>query len=416
MTTDNSAVRFDDVTNSGFAAPPLLQVPTVVVHCCTSLVSRRSMFKGVCAVAAENGWRAIQCEHPLDGNVEILGVPPSAVIFGPESGTSLPSSLQGVPAVAVFQDLSSLGIPSFEEDSVAVGRMAGEHLASNGLRQFAFFSRHSSRWSDERRAGFELYLSHANLSLEPGGLFDPADSTGTATTRDRILRWLNALPRPCGIFAACDEWARDLAIYCEMLGLRVPEDIAILGANLDPLVTEAAVPQLSSVAIPWEQIGQNAAMAILSQLRRERVAPQPVRTRPLEVVVRRSTDVIAIADEHVAAAVRWIRANARSGISVDDVIRAVPIHRRRLERKFRALLGRSIFEEIRRARVESVKDLLRDRSLTLGDVALKAGFANPTLMGIALRCETGLTPGKYRKCISTDSLIPGLPARFPRAC
>ena len=68
---------------------------------------------------------------------------------------------------------------------------------------------------------------------------------------------------------------------------------------------------------------------------------------PLDVVARRSTDVIAVEDPHVGAVLKFICENARWPIAVDDVVARGKLPRRSLEIRFRELLGRSIGEEIR---------------------------------------------------------------------
>jgi len=118
---------------------------------------------------------------------------------------------------------------------------------------------------------------------------------------------------------------------------------------------------------------------------------------PLDVVVRRSSDTLAIADPLVLAAVRWIHDNFASRISVPAVASAVRSTRQRLERRFRQTVGRTVLEEIRRARIEAARRLLSTTQLPLVDVARHSGFTNAALLSVAFGREVGVSPAAYRK-------------------
>jgi LacI family transcriptional regulator len=117
----------------------------------------------------------------------------------------------------------------------------------------------------------------------------------------------------------------------------------------------------------------------------------------LDVVVRRSSDGLAIEDPLVAAAVRWIRANYASRLSVTTIASAVRSSRQRLERRFRKELGRTIVDEVRRARVEAARRLLWATQLALAEVACQCGFTNAAVFSVAFRREMGVPPGAYRR-------------------
>jgi LacI family transcriptional regulator len=106
---------------------------------------------------------------------------------------------------------------------------------------------------------------------------------------------------------------------------------------------------------------------------------------------------LAIEDELVASAVRWIHANADRRLTVPMVARAVGGGRQRLERRFRAVLDRTVQEEVRRAHVEAAKELLATTRAPLNDVAKKSGFTNAALLNAAFQREVGMPPGVYRR-------------------
>jgi LacI family transcriptional regulator len=98
--------------------------------------------------------------------------------------------------------------------------------------------------------------------------------------------------------------------------------------------------------------------------------------------------VLALDDAEVAAAVRFIRDHAHEPIQVRDVLDAVPVSRRTLERRVRAALGRGVWEEIRRAHMERGKSLLAETDMPMSEVARHAGFSDQRQLSVVFRQET----------------------------
>ena len=208
--------------------------------------------------------------------------------------------------------------------------------------------------------------------------------------------WLEELPKPVAILAANDVPA-ELADACRRFGLRVPDDVALLGVDNDDLECGLTSPPLSSVATPSRRIGYEAAK-LLDELMAGRPAPrQGVFLPPTGVVTRVSTDALAIRDAAVVAALNFIRSRADDDLRIDQVAAHAASGRRMLEYKFRQLVGHTILEEIRRVRVQRVKQLLSDTDLPMPAVARRSGFSTPQRMSVVFRQATGLTPSAYRQ-------------------
>ena len=124
---------------------------------------------------------------------------------------------------------------------------------------------------------------------------------------------------------------------------------------------------------------------------------QPQLLSPVEIVVRQSTDVMAVDDLLVSRAFRFIAENSHRPIQVDDVANAVAITRRSLERRFRAVLGRTIADEITRLRMDRVKRLLVETEESIKTLAVQSGFGNPIQMCKVFRRIEGITPSEFRK-------------------
>jgi LacI family transcriptional regulator len=132
-------------------------------------------------------------------------------------------------------------------------------------------------------------------------------------------------------------------------------------------------------------------------MRGELPPTEPVFIPVTRVIACQSTDTVAVADDLLAAAVRFIKGHCHDRIRVGDILAAVPISRRALEKGFRNCLGRSPAEEIRRVRVERAVQMLCDTSWAMPRIASAAGFERPELLTRAFRRELGTTPSEFRK-------------------
>jgi LacI family transcriptional regulator len=220
----------------------------------------------------------------------------------------------------------------------------------------------------------------------------------------RFQDWVRSLPKPAAVFTCNDLWGLQLAETCRQLGYGVPEDVAILGVQDDDLLCELARPPLSSIAIPAERIGFEAAAMLDRLLARPRLRPPPLLFPPLGVVNRQSTDILAVSDPQVATAVRFIQERAHQPLLVEDVLQAVSISRRALERRFRQALHRTLGEEIRRAHLERARELLARTSLAMSAVAQRSGFTDGKHLATVFRQETGVTPTAYRAQLQSGSM------------
>lgn len=303
------------------------------------------------------------------------------------------------PWISVCGVVPDEAIPRVGPDDFLMGRIAAEHLLGCGLRRFAFIGHVSHAGADRREAGFRQTIGQAGFDVdcyrERGPRLFRSTAQGWSPNRS-FRRWVQSLPERVGVGAFYDFFGLQLSEVCREAGRRVPEDVAIVGMGNDDFLCDFSRPSLSSVAVANEAIGYQAA-ALLDRLMKGHPPPsQPILVPPRGVVARQSSDVLAIDDVVVAAALRWIRASSHRGIRVGDLLREVPVSRRLLERKFRTVLGRSISEEIRRVHIERARNLLADTDLAMSALAPSAGFSNASHLSIVFRQETGMTPTAYR--------------------
>jgi LacI family transcriptional regulator len=302
-----------------------------------------------------------------------------------------------LPVVDVSAERFSSEFSRVSIDNGAVARLAAEHLATKGFLDFAYCGDRRFLWSRQRGVEFRRCLAEKGRRCvdfgEPAGTAKP----GSDAEIRAIARWLKGLPKPVGVFACYDGRALQVLEACQLLGLHVPDQVAVLGVDNDELVCDLANPPLSSVQPNARRSGYEAAALLARLMGGEKKAVAPThQVQPVRVVERQSTDVVAVADVKVAAALKFIRLHACEGMDVGDVLRAVPMSRTRLEQKFKALLGHSPHRQLVQQRIARAKHLLAESKIAISEVAEQAGFDNASYLSVAFRRETGLSPFAYR--------------------
>jgi LacI family transcriptional regulator, galactose operon repressor len=357
----------------------------------------RGVLRGFMAAAHERRWTVLHYPPPVDLDALVQKFAPSAVLIGPDSGKVSSGHAATLPIVSVALDLSSEGIPSVCPDEERIGALALDHLLATGLRQVSTFRLDGSAFGVARERAFLERALKAGARVAVGWGSDRAPQQWRGENAEGLIQWLLDLPKPCGLFTCADHWARIVARYVRLAGLRVPDDIALIGVDNDVVECELLAPPLSSVMVPWQELGNDAARLVQRLLHGQRIERPLCLVPPLAVAARRSSEVMAIEDALVAKAVGWIHQNAQQRLNVPMVAAAVGGGRKRLERRFRRALDRTVQEEIRRARVERAKGLLQNTRASLPDVARQSGFSNAALLSVAFKREVGIPPGSYRR-------------------
>lgn len=295
-----------------------------------------------------------------------------------------------IPVIAITGVYRPGPVPTVIADNEAVGRMAGEYLANLGFEELACFASSQLYYVGRRLAGLQDAAGRLGARVHT---YVPESGEDW-----HLEEWLLELPSPVGVLAAQDSAAVAVVNTCRDVGIAVPEQVAVLGVDNDEHLCRMASPPLSSIDHGARQIGFEAA-ALLDRLMAGEEAPrEPVLIAPHDVVVRQSTDTLAIAEPAVATAVEFIRTRAcQQDIDVPAVVRHVRASRRTLEAAFRRVLGRTILQEISRVRVDRAKDLLVNTDLAMPEVCERSGFSYPSRLSYVIKRETGLTPIEFRR-------------------
>ena len=281
------------------------------------------------------------------------------------------------------------------DDHVRVA-MAFDHFRSKNFQHFATYAPQVNRYPDRRSKMFREVVEAAGFSCidfqEVCG-----ESFGWSADSEKVSQWIRHQPSPLAVFAPDPVPARQLTEICQWEGIRVPDEVGILAGDTDDLLCTIALPPISSIELDCYRIGQEACGMLTKMIEGKPAPQQPVLIPPLRVIPRHSTEILAVADAEVAEALRFIRSRACDPIQVSDILSAIPISRRRLEQKFRSLLGRSIGDEIRRVRFESARQLLIETNLLTSEIASKCGFSSSVDLAHGFRKYYGLRPSDLRK-------------------
>lgn len=362
----------------------------------------RRILRGVASYVPESGpWRfhidATGCERLRALQEEgIDGVIARAVTQ--EADRSLAAT--GLPAVNVSARLETSGLPRVTSDSAEAARLAACHLLDRGYRSFGFFGDAGRRGTCVRRQAFREAV-HADFDhthydehiVHPDG--ESPSSCGEQ--QRRLAAWVRSLKKPAAVLGVSDVRAWRLSEVCRTVGVRIPDEVAIVGIGNDDVMCDLARPRLTSVDLGQERVGYEAARALDRMFTGQDVPREAILVPPKGVVCRQSSDWFAVEDPELVAALRFIRDNAGVAIGVEDVLGQVNLSRRTLERRFRRVVGRTIAGEIRRAHTRLARRLLVETDLPMPEVARRAGFDYPQRLSTVFRAEMGTTPTAYRE-------------------
>jgi LacI family transcriptional regulator len=213
-----------------------------------------------------------------------------------------------------------------------------------------------------------------------------------------MVKFLKALPRPTAVFAPMDGRARLVLDACQAAGLRVPEEIAVLGVDNDTLLCESTVPALSSIHTGGFRRGQIAAEMLDDLMQGREPSERVVSLPPISVITRGSTGYDAMSDPIFGHAISYIREKAaRGGVPVPEVARAAGCSRSYLDKGFRAKLGMSVREAVLKMRLEFVKELLATTSRSMTEIAMDCGFARDSHLAVLFKKATGKTMLQWRR-------------------
>lgn len=302
--------------------------------------------------------------------------------------------------VAMAQDYISKfdTIPNITGDYALTGTMAAEYFLSKGFTNFGFFGYNGVCWSDER---CEAFRSRIMESCPEGSNFYMYDGQNIDNMwyydQSELTEWLKSLPKPIAIMACDDNQGNILLQACELCGIHVPFDVAIVGVDNDEILCNMSNPSMSTINVDIERGGADAAAVAERMVKDPSYKGEDVVLKPLTVVERLSSSVFATNDKEVLMALRFIHANLDSKIMVTDVLDNVPMSRRLLEHRFKNMTGMTIYNYISIQRIERFAQLLISSNDSISEIAAKMDEFDTKSISRRFKELKGCTPSEFRK-------------------
>jgi LacI family transcriptional regulator len=282
-------------------------------------------------------------------------------------------------------------------DNVRIGRIGAEHLLQRGFRSLAFLKCTDYTDIRGREAGFAAAVHEAGVR------YDCLDWHAASRRKPQgdLQSWLGKrllkLPRPLGVMAQSDHRAYSLIDACQSAGLAVPEQVAVVGVDNDAYTCEFAPVPITSVESSREELAYRGAELLDRLMQGESPPSEPLLIPPGGLVLRQSSDILAIDHPEVAKALSFVWKYHGQRIGVDDVVAATTMSRCGLYRAFERYVGRTIRQELERTRIEHGQRLLLTTSDSVSRIARLCGFGSGEQFCRVFTANLGVTPRDFRR-------------------
>ena len=318
-------------------------------------------------------------------------------------------------------------------DNESIGVRAADFFIAHGLRNFAFvganiyYQRIAAEIRSkafqrriEERLGSDATFANCMVGIgkENADFWEVGDK--------KSEEWLRALPQPCGVLVNSDRetcdvilrireidtkkssfWSMDVGgrrlnakaftMMCNQFGIKVPENLEVLGINNIHGFCEQMRPAISSLQPDYVRCAREAVDMLMALIADPNLpsARRKVLVASSDLIERGSTSNGEFG--HIVARAReYIIKNACQGIGVMDVVGYVGVSRRLLEKRIRDVTGQSVLDMIQKVRLKSVCRLLATTTLPISEVTRRSGYEQTSNLSRLFRAKFGLTMRDYR--------------------
>lgn len=308
------------------------------------------------------------------------------------------------PTVLFGANHSEVAGPCVGEDNVECGRLAAEHYLNRGYQNFVWISISRGKVERDRRAGFVEALAAAGQQCTELKR-DVARGTDADTWNNR-RQWLKTglkrLPKPLAVFALDDLLAVEVVEVCLNNGMRVPEDVAVMGAGNIEIACDCSPVSISSIDLNFGEMAYRAAELLDCLMAGQAVPEEAIIIPAGGVVLRGSTDAIAVTHEGMVKAVEMIEKNFQSNIGVGEIAHAARMSRRSLHYLFSKELRRTPARHLLQVRLDHARRMLRETNEKIGTIAHDCGFTTDRNLHRCFVRETGMPPQQWREANRRD--------------
>jgi LacI family transcriptional regulator len=307
----------------------------------------------------------------------------------------------GLPVVDVAVEGRPSDFLQVIMDNKAVGELAFNYFHDKGFRSLAYCGDPDFSWSREREVAFARLTEshHLPYSVPPS---KNLQKIGSDQEIRHLAQWIEGLTKPVGIFCCYDQRAQQILEACMNAGVRVPEEVAVLGTDNDEVLCDLCDPPLSSIDLNGRKTGYVAAELLNELMAGRKPVERKTLMQRISVIERQSTDLLAVTEQHVQSALKFIRQHACEGVNMKDVLRAVPMSRTLLYNRFKEIVGRTPHAELVKIKLDQARHLLLSSELSIAEIARASGFASPSYFIKVFHQETGKTPFAFQRKSSSE--------------
>lgn len=291
-------------------------------------------------------------------------------------------------------------IPNISGAYYDTGKMGAEYFLKKGFKNFAFYGFKNIVWSKERADGFEGILKKKGYTVH---YFEHKKSRSRELwyyKPSALSRWLKSLPKPVAIMACDDDQGQHITEACRHAGIRIPEEVSVLGVDNDELICNLSDPPLSSISLDAEKGGYEAAKLMHLMIRNKVKKLYNIEVQPIQIVTRHSTDIYATNDAYISSTLHFIHQNIHTNLKVEKILQQVPLSRRSLEKRFQQITGFPIYKYIYNLRTEKFAQQLLETNKSVFEIALDIGLGDGKNISRTFKKIKGCTPNEYRKKFS----------------
>lgn len=366
----------------------------------------KNLLKGIARYSKGRGSKWVLCKMPLsfrDVN-EVEGVLEWALkwkadcIIAQFYNTDHVKIFKKNGIIAIAQDFKQrfTDILNITGAHYIAGQMGANYFIKKGFQHFAFYGFKGIVWSEERCEGFRdevekhgwgtNFSEYQNIEFKDLWFYESGPLT----------EWLRTLPKPVAIMACDDNQGHHIIEACNQCGIKVPEEVAVLGVDNDEAVCTLSYPPLSSIHQAVEKGGYETAELIEKMMKNPDAAYEDVVVYPTHIVTRQSTDIYATDDRSISVILKYIHQNTDKKLNVTDLLKLVPLSRRLLETRFREVTGLSVYSYILNLRIQKFAEKLIYSKDTVIEIAMKMGFTDYKNISRQFKAIKGCTPSEYR--------------------
>ena len=357
---------------------------------------RRQLHEGVAAYCREQHWVLDSYDHSpdLDQANQWNGM----ILLHQSVPDFQPLLKKKTPVVTLaMDDAGKVQAASVVQDHEAIGAMGAAHLLERGFKRL-YFCGYDDAISHARFRGMRAEALRHGIKAHEICLPHRSPASKGVTY---IFTWLKehllGAQTPFGVLAAHDMLGGNILDACHGAGLKVPEQVAVLGVDNEPLICDCAVVPLSSVDNNLFQHGYEAAKLLKKLMQGERPL-QPVKVPPKRVEVRASTDTIATESLQLGKILQHIHAQyGDANLTINELCHRFGISRRKLWEMFGQAKLASPGQIIHEVRLRRACVALTESRQPIKEIALKCGFASARSFGRYFRKVKGQSPDEWRQ-------------------